>query len=637
MPLAAGLLKSYAETNPEIKENYQFAIKTEREYPEDIVEQYESPAVLAFSIYFWNLNQTLQTVKLARQKYPETLIVVGGPSVPLYEHDVQKFFEEHPYVDVVVPGEGEIVFSNILLALLQNKPLESVEGISIRKKNGEVLFQEKSKYITDVSVVPSPFLDGTFDELLNGGDHHFTGVVWETNRGCPFLCSFCFWGGPDSKISQFPIDRALNELQWISDRKISYIFGADANFGILKRDVDIAKAIAKLNRETGYPKFFVINWTKNATEKIFDVVDALRDSTIRFMLTTSVQSHNPETLKAIKRDNIRLNSFNKILEEATKRNFHTYSELILGLPLETYETFRNGISKVLTPNIRYHFNVYICVLIPGTEMAHPDYVAEYGIKTRRCKMDVGRTILNERAIMESQDVVVETSTMPLQDWCRSHTFAYMCKSIYGFRLGFFILNYLRSEYGVDPAELMEYLISKASKEPSEFPLLNKGLEVMNELQTSLLNNGLEVVKIEGVESALFPEVALLVTFLREKREFYREIDRVVQSYFTEKGLSLNHRVYAEVWAFQYAHVPTWYEPNKNDLNFRFNIQEYFKEAEELKENETHVLFESSAEYKDINDFLGKQIYGGMIFSLCETKDSSLGTQAADQLYQELTC
>ncbi len=612
MPLSAGLLKAYAITHPEVKQNCRFFIETEREKPESIVSRYQNPDVLAFSAYFWNLNQTLQTARIAKQRYPKSLVIVGGPSAPLEEHNVRDFFSENPFVDITVGGEGELVFADILKALVNGEPINAIDGICYRTENGEVIYKSKRKYIQDVSTIPSPFLDGTFDSILQENTDVFSGVVWETNRGCPFTCTFCFWGGPDSKISQFPLDRTLAELRWISDRKISYIFGADANFGILKRDLEIAKELARLNRETGYPKFFVINWTKNSTEKIFDIVDALKDSSIKFMMTTSVQSHNQDTLKAIRRENIRLESFNKILEEASKRNFHTYSELILGLPLETYESFVQGIGKVLTPNIRYHFNIYTCVLIPGTQMANPEYVKKYGLITRECQMDVGRTVLNEEAVIESQNVVIGTSTMPIEDWRRSHTFAYICKSIFGLRLGFFHINYLRKEYDVNPVGFFEFLIKQASQ-PSAYPTLFSGLLILKKIQDSLLENGYEVTKIEGVKAALFPEIALLLTFLKKKKEFYQELNDITQDFLSFKKITINYNVYKEMFSYQYTMIPSWTDHQKKVLRFDYDVKSYFENNELLTKNRNILSIDSEKTYTDIEDFLGKSIYGGMIF------------------------
>jgi len=622
MPLSAGLLYSYAITNEKIRQRFKFQIEIMRDPPELAAKKYERPAIFSYSLYFWNLNQSMLSAKAAKARFPNVPILVGGPSAPLHEYDTVAFFKEHPYVDAAVAGEGEIVFTDILLALAEGKGFAEVPGVSYRSETGDVVYRPKREYIRDVSVLPSPFLNGTFDELIARYKEHMTGVVWETNRGCPFTCSFCFWGGPDSKISQFSMDRVYAELDWIANNKIAYIFGADANFGILKRDLDIAKYMADLNRRTGYPKFFVINWTKNSTEKIFEIVDALKESEVKFMMTTSVQSHNPETLKAIKRQNIRLESFNKILHEAHRRNFATYSELILGLPLETYKTFINGIRKVLSPTLHYHFNVYQCVLIPGTEMSEPEYVEKYQIQTRKCVMNLGRTVHEGDSVPEYENIVVSTSTMPIQDWKRSHTFAYITKALYGFRPAFFILNYLKDAYSVDAVEFIEFLVAQAESDPSSYKTVAHALALLNGLQESILSGeGNETIKMNGVLTSLYPETAAMIAVLSNKESFYTSLHGAIRVFLAKRDIDIEiDTIYHQVVAYQFAMIPAWNRVNRHVLRFNHDIHNYFhfpageEPGRPIERAHTLVIGDDST-YSGIDEFLQKQIYGGMVFSL----------------------
>ena len=620
IPLACGLLYSKSITIPRIVQNYNIKLEIMRDQPDVIASRYENPYVLAYSCYFWNLNQSLSVAKCAKQKYPGVLIIVGGPSVPIKDDEIKEFYREYPFIDIIVGGEGEEVFSDILLALADGKDLSEVDGISYKTKDGGVLIKKRSPYIKDVSVLPSPYLDGTFDHLLQRYGKALTGVVLETNRGCPFTCTFCFWGGPDSKISQFGMDRVYKELEWISKNKISYIFGADANFGILKRDLEISKQLAHLCKTTGYPKILVINWTKNATDKIFDIVDALNEGGVTFMLTTSVQSHNPDTLEAIKRQNIRLEAFQKILDEAAKRNFHTYSELILGLPLETYDTFKRGIAKTMTPNVNYHFNIYNCILIPGTEMGDPDYVKKYNIHTRRCELHFGKTVDADAYVPEYQNIVVANSTMPIEDWRKAYTFGYFAKAIYGFRLAFFILLYLKKEYKVNYEDLLEFIIQESKNNPL-YPSISDSLDVLHRMQDSILNNGRETIKLDWVKTILHPEAACFITLLRNKRSFYLELLILLKKYFSQNGISVNEKSFEEVFVYNYCSTPSWNTNNFHKVKFNHNFAEYFeyeyyKSAKRLENSLPYkLIIHEENKYEDIDDFMSKQIYGGLIFSL----------------------
>ena len=624
IPLACGLLTAHAKSIPKIVEHYNLELEILRDKPESIVARYKDPYILAYSCYFWNLNQSLEVAKLAKETYPNAMIVFGGPSVPIREQEIAEFYKKHPFIDIIVGGEGEQVFSDILLALIDNDDVSSIDGISYKDKDGRIIIKKMRPYIKDVSVLPSPYLDGTFDQLLERYGRLLTGVVLETNRGCPFTCSFCFWGGPDSKISQFSLDRAFKELEWISRNKISYIFGADANFGILKRDLEIARHLGNLCKTTGYPNIFVINWTKNATDKIFDIVDVLNENGVTFMLTTSVQSHNPATLDAIKRQNIRLESFQKILDEAAKRDFHTYSELILGLPLETYETFKKGIAKTMTPNVNYHFNIYNCILIPGTEMGQPGYIEQYNIETRKCELHFGKTVDRDAYVKEYQDIVVSTSTMSVDGWRKAYTFGYFAKALYGFRPAFFILLYLKKEYNVDYEDLLEFIISTSTNNDL-YKNISKSLEVLREMQDSILNNGRETIRLDWAKANLHPEVACFITLLRNKKEFYNELYSLLSKYFRQKDIKINEKAFKEVFVYQYCRIPAWNSNNLHKIRFNYNFGEYFdydyyKSYRRLENSLPYnLLIHEQNQYADVGEFMAKQIYGGLIFSLSKVE------------------
>ena len=94
--------------------------------------------------------------------------------------------------------------------------------------------------------MPSPYLTGIFDELIKENPEEKWLASWETNRGCPFSCTYCDWGSAtNSKVSRMHLDRVYAELDWFSKNKVEFIFCCDANFGMLPRDYDIALKAAE--------------------------------------------------------------------------------------------------------------------------------------------------------------------------------------------------------------------------------------------------------------------------------------------------------------------------------------------------------------------------------------------------------
>ena len=130
---------------------------------------------------------------------------------------------------------------------VRNSAIGSAEGISTLP----AARPRRSAFVD----LASPYLDGTFEQLLPPDLVRASCAVLETNRGCPFRCTFCDWGQAlHSPVRELPFERIAEELAWIAARRIARIYLVDANFGIRPRDLDVAREIARLRRERGYPR-----------------------------------------------------------------------------------------------------------------------------------------------------------------------------------------------------------------------------------------------------------------------------------------------------------------------------------------------------------------------------------------------
>ncbi len=352
-PLSAALLKL---GNKEIKDYYSIQIEHKRFNPDIATERLDNPKVLAFSTYLWNFNQSIEVAKRAKRKFNKCIIVFGGRSVPITKEGASIFFDKYPFVDILVYDEGEIVFNQLLFAIKNDESFLSIKGI-FYKENGNTIHTCKVQTIKDFTNIPSPYLDGTFDQLMQADSANFSGFIVETNRGCPYRCAFCSWGTVESNLTPFPMERVFAELDWISRNKINYIYLADANFGIMKRDIEIARHIAKLKHDTGYPKIVAMCWAKNSCDTILKIANIFTDAEIPIHITVSVQSFNQTTLEAIKRKNMNSKYFNFYLNKANKNNLNISTDIIIGLPLETYNSFKQGMSNVLNGLLNFYFNV----------------------------------------------------------------------------------------------------------------------------------------------------------------------------------------------------------------------------------------------------------------------------------------
>ncbi|MBI1910248.1 MAG: radical SAM protein [Deltaproteobacteria bacterium] len=634
LPLAAGILAACVREDPVLKGHYRTSINFLRQEPAKVVSELIDPVVLAFSGYVWNIRQSLLVAKQAKERFPHCVIIFGGPSIPRYETDIGHFLSQHEFIDILAHGEGEITLVEILRALLEGSDLNNVKGISFRSKespSGYIKTTPRER-ITDLNLVPSPFLTGIFDEILARHREQITGTIWETNRGCPFACTFCDWGQvTQSRVIIHTEERLVREMDWMSKNEIPYIFATDANFGIKERDLKIAEYLGHLHKTTGSPRYILINWMKNSRKKTIDIADALRRNGMGFMVTLSMQSFDEDTLEAIKRTNIDLETFASLKKEYNERGIETYSELLLGLPGETYESFTNGLMKVLSPLPTDHFALYLTNALPNSEMAEPEYREQYGIETRFTKSTVLRQRTVNRDVYEVDETIVGTRSMPVPDWCRAFCFGYLLKALHNMKVAFYTIEFLREHYAITPKSFIEYLI-QAGRTPGRAPMMAKLLKELDRNTDSILRGDDNMLSFEGYPEYHWEphEICFLAAYHGEE-DFHRELKNLTVEFVVEKGHGDEVPLVREVCSYQEAVSPLNKSRVPFHVEFEYNLLEYFnallknKNGVEILKEPCILEFESSYKEErkgnDINYLLAVvRAHASGLNSYCRVKE-----------------
>ena len=275
LPLAAGQLKARVKQKNDLLNKYNIGeIIFRRDDPIKIVAQMENVAVIGFSCFSWNINISLQTAHEVKAKFPDALIVFGGPAVPKEPEMVKDLFWKHSYIDIICIGEGEEAFSELCIHYTDWDGFAEIPGLIYRdKKSGKILYSSPEEMLS-MDNFPSPYLDGTFDDLYSKYKSEFSGIIWETNRGCPYKCAYCTWGNQKFKeIREKPFNQVVREIEWIGRNKAEYVAMTDANFGIRKRDLDLAYLLAECKKKHGVPKFISVSWAKNSSDKVLKIAD----------------------------------------------------------------------------------------------------------------------------------------------------------------------------------------------------------------------------------------------------------------------------------------------------------------------------------------------------------------------------
>ena len=366
-------------------------------------------------------------------------------------------------------GEGERTFFE-LLKIFPSRKINQIPGTSKITESGAFYSNPKADRTKDLSAFPSPYLSGVFDNLISIHEEEWL-VLWETNRGCPFQCTFCDWGSAIAdRVFRFDMERINKELDWFSKNKIEFIFNCDANFGILPRDVDIAQRAAKNKKQFGYPKVLSTQNTKNATERNYLTQKILSDNGLNKGVALSMQSLFVPALVNIKRQNISLQTYEELQRRFNLDNVTTYSDFILGLPGETYESFADGVATLIKNGQHNRIQFNNLSVLPNAEMGDPEYQSHYGMELTDSKiLNIhGSLDYSKNNIDEIQQLVIATNSMPRNMWRKTRAFSWMTALLHFDKLLQIPLVLLAESTGISYRQIIE---SFCQVNNNDFPLI----------------------------------------------------------------------------------------------------------------------------------------------------------------------
>ena len=380
------------------------------------------PDILGLSNYVWGKNVSYEMINMMSEIDPDVLNVWGGPNFPIDFPSQEKFMKKFPKVDIYVPVDGEIGFSNIVEHALkadskkdirQKVLSKPIDGCVSRDTDGKLQYTIPVIRIKKLDEIPSPYTTGILDKFFDGK----LAPMMQTNRGCPFHCTFCADGKDEvNQVNNFSTERVKEELDYIVKYKHkdtrNMIF-SDLNFGMYPRDQEIAKYISDLQLKHNYPDFIYISTGKNQKEKVINAIKTLKDSMPLWM---SVQSLDKGVLKNIRRDNISTDHMLALYPAIKAANLQTRAEVILGLPGETHENHMTTLRELIQARMD-EIQVHTCMLLDGSEMGTPNERKKWKLDTKfRILQRDFAELSNGKKVMEIEEVVVSSEHMTFDEY-----------------------------------------------------------------------------------------------------------------------------------------------------------------------------------------------------------------------------
>lgn len=465
-------LKTYVECQTDIK-NVNWLDPLFRNRPlEQMVEgiNFNDIDVLGLSCYEWNWKLNCDIGQYAKSINPDIKVVAGGPH-PDYKNKL--FWDKYPYIDYVVHHDGEKAFASILKGEDKAPGTATREGIypisllddfrhSPWLHNKEWLLEFKKKHV----------------------DHPDTkaGVVmWETDRGCPFACSFCDWGSATmQKVRRVPMERIEQELDFFAhELKIPWMWHVGANLGILPRDLDIVKKLTSLQKDTNWLKGIQYNPSKNTPERSLEIGKMFFDAGLVTKHLISLQHTRQEVLDCIDRKNIPVSRQIPIIEDMQKNKMPTVGQLIMGMPGDTVDLWLCALTDTVEWGIHNELQVYDFQMLPNAPANDPEYKNKWQIETvHRRHLPHEKHMINkkEKERMEEnffhmdeddpnvQEFIVSTKTYTKQDWVKMKIYTKLFIALHTGNLTKQISMYCKNTLGVSFYDFYKGLFDLLEKE-----------------------------------------------------------------------------------------------------------------------------------------------------------------------------
>ncbi|MEE8413709.1 MAG: radical SAM protein [Dehalococcoidales bacterium] len=307
-----------------------------------------------------SIHTAIATARHLKKNYPDLPIVLGGTHATLLPEETLAIA---PEIDIIVRGEGEETFIELLQALENKQPLNTIAGISYRKDGG-VISNPASTKIVDLDSLP--FLAYHLLPWQKYKPHPPHGralpfSVIITSRGCPYRCAYCSKPIFGNRFRAQSPERVVEEIVYYQKTfGIKELAFYDDSFTLDKKR---ARAIA----DEIIKKGLKIHWTCETRVNLVDkeLLGSIKQAGC-YSIAYGIESGSPEILEVLDKE-ITLEQVVEAVRFSREAGMQTIGYFMIGSPGESPDTIRQTIQ--FAKKLKLDFAQFsITTPFPGTKL-----------------------------------------------------------------------------------------------------------------------------------------------------------------------------------------------------------------------------------------------------------------------------
>ncbi len=305
------------------------------------------------------IDDVYEYARLAKEADSGVRTVVGGNHVSFTAEDSLR---ECSHVDIIVCGEAEETFLDLVDTIRRKGSLGKVRGIAYRSGSGRVIRNSPRPLIEDLDTIPMPAYDQLPMNMYRMGKERFMAII--TSRGCPFGCIFCSSSRLMGKrYRERSAKNIVEEIRVLNrDYGISNIEIIDDMFVLKEGKV---KEFHDLLKKEGLK----IHWSCSSRVDIIarkpGVLKHLKESGCH-TIYVGAESGSQKSLDRV-RKGITLDQTREAVRLIKQAGIGVFGSFIIGIPGETREDIKKTIrfAMEIDPDL---IQFTVCTPYPGTPL-----------------------------------------------------------------------------------------------------------------------------------------------------------------------------------------------------------------------------------------------------------------------------